>query len=259
MTPGSIHSYYNLASAAAARAELNRWRPHVTHSDNTCGRSGLLFILIAFTLQALPGACAAQAHKPHAPSISNPGAHAKASQLFQNVASEQTTADAIAADVLQTLWTEADKHFDKGEWNHTINLCKVVVQGDPHNEEAYADMAYLYWSTDRSDQGVAILKQGLAANPHDYYMYDELGQHYLLEAKKPALALPYYKQAVRYKCPPFTWHGLAHCYEQTGDLADAAAAWKTASQFPGDRVALVNLKRLQAKMAGHSGASNRTR
>ncbi len=174
-------------------------------------------------------AATAPAHAP------NPGA-----------VSQQAASDAILADSLGRIYLMADAHFDKGEYNHCINLNQVVVQGDPHNMDAYADNAWLLWSTDRTGLALETLKQGLNANPHSYYMYDELGTFYWLHLHQPATALKWYKQAVKYPSPMLTWHGLAHCYELTGDLKGAEKAWEHASKIKGDAIALVQLRRVRA-------------
>ncbi len=165
---------------------------------------------------------------------------------------DDQASNAILANALNDLFDGADKHFDQGEYNHVINLNRVVVQGDPHNMQAYSNAAWLLWSTDRTESGLALLRQGLAANTTNFYMYDELGQFYWLHLHKPALALPYYEKAVKYPCPMLTWHGLAHCYELTGHLKLAALAWEHASKIKGDRIASVQLARLRVLIAHKS-------
>ncbi len=162
---------------------------------------------------------------------------------------EAQAANAILANTLNELFTGCDKHFDHGEYNHVINMSRVIVQGDPHNVDAYSNAAWLLWSTDRTASGVTFLKQGLNANRSNFYMYDELGQFYWLHLHKPALALPYYEKAVTFPCPMLTWHGLAHCYELTGHLRKAEAAWAHASKIKGDLIAGVQLKRVRALLA----------
>jgi len=67
--------------------------------------------------------------------------------------------------------------------------------------------------------------------------------------KQPAQAIPYYEQAVKFKCPYFTWHGLAHAYEKTNQWDKAVAAWQTATNYQDDDVAAVNLRRAKAERA----------
>jgi tetratricopeptide (TPR) repeat protein len=145
---------------------------------------------------------------------------------------QQQLADAIIDDALTRLWEQSDQHFHEGEYNHAINLNRVVVQGDPRNVAAYENSAYLLWSTDRSDEAVTLLKSGVKANPKHYSLYDELGWHYYNNKKDPTKAIPYYEQAVKYNPPFFTWHNLARCYERTNQWEKAVKTWEVAAKFP---------------------------
>lgn len=190
--------------------------------------------------------------KPHPVSFSNAKTpeqvDSPGSNILRDVAAEPATADAITAEVLRYLYEQADSHFDAGEYNHCINLNQIVAQGDPHNVETYANNAWLLWSTDRAQEGIATLKRGIEANPDTYYMYDEMGDFYWLYLKDPKSAIPYYEKAVQFKCPWFTWHNLAHCYEQLGEWSKAEAAWEHAAQYPDDPIASIHLKRIKEKL-----------
>src|SRR5690348_657409 len=92
-----------------------------------------IFALAALAC-TLPADAGAQTPKPpHDASFSNASNPSKmkhtGSQLLADVASEQSTADAIAADVLRDLYIESDEHWHKGEWNHTINLNQIIMEG----------------------------------------------------------------------------------------------------------------------------------
>lgn len=170
--------------------------------------------------------------------------------------SERQMADYILGNTMEALSDLRDVHFHQGEYNHIVNLSYILVQGVPYDMPVYADSAYLLWSTDRNDQAIAFLKQGLKANPNSYYMYDELGQHYLImHPSQPEKALPYYQQAVKFNCPFATWHALARCYEQTNQWDKAVQAWqKAAKTYPDDALAPVRLKRAQAELAKRQGS-----
>lgn len=147
------------------------------------------------------------------------------------VVPQQDVADAVLAGALNELFEQTDEHFHEGEYNHCINLYAIIVQGDPHNVEAYANSAFLLWSSMRNTEAISVLKQGIAANPNTYYMYDELGAHYLIHLRDAKSALPYCEQAVKFKSPFTTWHNLAFCYEKTGQWTKAVAAWEKAAEF----------------------------
>ena len=163
-------------------------------------------------------------------------------------ASEQTLADTILADTMNDLWEFTDEHFHKGEYNHIVNLDRVIVQAQPKRKEAYANSAWLLWSTDRNAEAVAFLKQGVAALPDDFYMYDELGAHYFTRLHDPKSAIPYYEKAVQFPCPYVTLHGLANCYEKTGQWEKAVTTWERAAKYKDDQLAPEKLKRAQAEL-----------
>lgn len=180
------------------------------------------------------------------PSPSNPKSKKKVTKLYQ--ASSQETADSILADTLNLVIHQGDEHFHEGEWNHTLNLGKIAVQGDPHNMDVYCNNAYLLWSLARNSEADEILKAGVKANPDTYYMYDEAGNHYLLFRRDAVAALPYFEQAVKFKVPTFTtWQNLGRCYEKTNQWDKAVEAWRKATLYPDALKAEFNLKRVMAE------------
>ena len=160
--------------------------------------------------------------------------------------SGEDVADAIMGDALSNLYVEADEHFHKGEWNHSVNLFRIVEQGDPHNVETYSNAAFLLWSSDRNEQAVDQLKLGIAANPNISYMYDEMGTHYWIRLKDPKSAVPFYEKAIEYPCGWTTYHNLAHCYEKLGEWDKAVTAWRQATKFGDDVRAPALLKQAEA-------------
>src|ERR1044071_3738034 len=107
---------------------------------------------------------------PPKPSFSN-GTKARAPKPVEQArrqATQEELADAVLGDTMNQLWVQIDHHFHEGEYNHAINLCRIVVQGDPHNMEAYANASWLLWSTGRNEEALKILVDGAAANPEKY-------------------------------------------------------------------------------------------
>ncbi len=164
-------------------------------------------------------------------------------------AAQEELIDAVLGDTMNKLWEQSDEHFHVGEYNHSIGLDRIVVQGDPHNMEAYSTAAWLFWSTARNDEAEAILQEGLAANPNNYYMYDEVGVYWLIERKDPKAAIPYYEKAIKFDCPLQTWNSLANCYEKTDQWEKAVGAWEKASLYPNNAIATVRLKRARTRLA----------
>ncbi len=171
-----------------------------------------------------------------------------------NVA-EKDLADVILANTMENLSEGADEHFHKGEWNHVINIHRVIVQGEPWRVESYSNCAWLLWSSDRNDQALAFLKQGITANPNSYYLLDEMGYHLGVNLKKPSEAIPYYEKAMKFKPLFYTAHNLARCYEKTEQWNKALKVWEIAvnmpisSSIPNNPVAEAGVRRVKAKLS----------
>jgi tetratricopeptide (TPR) repeat protein len=179
------------------------------------------------------------------------GKHAAVPEKRQ--ATQEELVDAVLGDTMNQLWDQADAHGHEGEYNHFINLSRVIVQGDPHNMEAFATSAYLLWSTSRWDDAEAMIKDGIAANPKSFYMYDEMGVYWFIERKNPKAAIPYYEQAVKFDCPWGTWNSLANCYEKTDQWEKAVGAWEKATLYRDNLVAIRRLKQARQKVAERKG------
>jgi tetratricopeptide (TPR) repeat protein len=164
------------------------------------------------------------------------------------IIADTDVADAIAADALNGLFKQADEHYDRGEWNHSLNLNRVVEAGDPHNVECYGNSALLLWSSDRGQEAIDQLKLGIANNPDSSFMYDELGTHYWIRLKDANNAVPYYEKAIQYKCGWTTYHNLAFCYQKLGRWESAVKTWKQATKFGDDIRAPILLKQAEAHL-----------
>ena len=166
----------------------------------------------------------------------------------QKQPTQRAISDAILASTLGMLVDQSGEHFHHGEYDHCIALCRYIVQGDPKNLDAYSNAAYLLWSTDRFDEGTALLKQGLNVNPNTYWMYDELGTHFSTRKRDYKTALGWYEQAVKFPCPYPTYHGLAVCYEHLGRWNDALKAWEKAATYKDDVLAPARVKRIKQRL-----------
>ena len=168
---------------------------------------------------------------------------------------EKDLADVILANTMENLNESADEHFHQGEWNHVVNLHRVIVQGEPWRVESYSNCAWLLWSSDRNDQAIAFLKQGIAANPTSYFLLDEMGYHLGINLKKQSEAIPYYEKAMKLKPKFYTAHNLARCYEKTEQWDKALKVWEIAvnmpmaANIPNNPVAEQGVRRVKAKLA----------
>lgn len=173
----------------------------------------------------------------------------KVSARATRSATQEELVDAVLGDAMNKIWDQCDAHFHGGEYNNCVGLSKIVVQGDPHNVEAYATSAWLLWSTGKNEDAEAILQAGMEANPKTFYLFDEMGVYWFVERKDPKAAIPYYEKAVKFDCPFMTWNSLANCYEKTEQWDKAVTAWEKASLYPGNAVAINRLKRARARLA----------
>ncbi len=220
--------------------------------------------ICAFALALLLPACGAGAqgqpgYKVHSHDMEPPIVKAKNAPKV----AEKDLADVILANTMENLADSGDEHFHKGEWNHIINLSRIIVQGEPWRVEVFSNNAWLLWSSDRNEQALAFLKQGIAANPDSYFLLDEMGYHLGVNLKQPTQALPYYEKAMKLKPesyprrrPEFyTAHNLARCYEKTGQWDKALEIWEIAvnmpisSNIPNNPVAEQGVRRVKAKLA----------
>jgi tetratricopeptide (TPR) repeat protein len=212
----------------------------------------LASVLLCATLICTDMQARAQEHlENNAPSSFSNGVNVKPGKASEPATQEQV-ANAILADTLSKLDAQTDVHFHEGEYDHIINLYRIIVEGDPKNMSAYENAAYLLWSTDRNPQAIEFLKQGIKNNPDIYYMYDELGNHYWLRNKDPKNAITYLRQAVQHTCPPTTWHSLANCYEKLGLLEQAVKAWERAAKYPNNSIAKIRLQRAKSELDQHN-------
>lgn len=147
----------------------------------------------------------------------------------------QEKVEAILDEAVLDLWHQADEHWHQGEYNHIINICRVVAASRPNMMDAYANAGWLLWSMNRDEEAVAFYEQGLKANQDSYGMYDELGFYFFHRKKDYPRAIGYYERAVTFKdVQPFTLHMLANAYERTHQFAKAEKVWARAAAIPHD-------------------------
>jgi tetratricopeptide (TPR) repeat protein len=166
----------------------------------------------------------------------------------------EAQADAIADEITNNLIVASDAHWHKGEYNHVVNLLKMVVAGQPDNLEAYGNAGWLLWSMNKDQEAIALYEQGIKANPKSYYMYDEMGFYYYNRKKDYPKAIQYFEKSV--KSPdvkPMSLHLLAHAYERTGQLKLSLQTWERAAKISGPQngAAKANLERVKKKANTH--------
>jgi tetratricopeptide (TPR) repeat protein len=139
----------------------------------------------------------------------------------------------------------ADDYFHTGEWDKSIAVLDRIIQLTPDELNAYANAAWLLWSTDKSDQAMVYYQRLIANNPTNPDAYYIVGQYYFLNRKDYAAALPYLQKAVDLGGGMMQRHLHAHCLAKLGRTDDAVAAWrKIQADDPKDEVAPKEIDKL---------------
>ena len=160
----------------------------------------------------------------------------------------------IFAAVADGLWTASDEAWHVGRHDVSIELCRMIVEIDPAFADAYSVGALLLASAERDAEAVAMYERAIAALPGQYAPRFDLGMHYYGQ-KEYAKAEKQFSEAVKASAPAHVWKMLAHSREKLGRLPDALAAWdKVRELTPSDPVIESNVKRLEGKLSGGTGA-----
>src|SRR5258708_7042806 len=70
--------------------------------------------------------------------------------------SGEAKVEALIDEVVLDLWHQTDEHWHEGEYNHIVNLCRVVAAARPNMMDAYANAGWLLWSMDKDEDAVAF-------------------------------------------------------------------------------------------------------
>jgi tetratricopeptide (TPR) repeat protein len=163
--------------------------------------------------------------------------------------SDSDYVEAIVDDCVRRLYVSSDAHWHKGEYNHLINLNRMVVAAWPTFTEAYVNAGWLLWSMNRDDEAVALYDAGIAANPNTYALYNEKAFYMVTRKKDWKQGLALLEKAASMKdCAKIVLHTLAHAYERTGQLDRALGTWNRAADDaanPGRAAARVNRDRVR--------------
>jgi tetratricopeptide (TPR) repeat protein len=152
--------------------------------------------------------------------------------------------------IVDALWLKTDEYWHAGNPAPAIDICRMVIELDPHFVEAYSVGAWVALSLPepRENDALQFYQQGIARNPQSYELLHEFGfQYYMLRKHDLQAALPYLKRAAELAPTAPIKHTYAHALAQAGKPQEAAAEWlKILTQFPNDAVARKELAKLQA-------------
>lgn len=142
------------------------------------------------------------------------------------------------------LWQLDDYYWHKGQYERCIAILRLITQLDPHDTDAYGSGAWLMQNQLRDEEAELFLLEGLRNNQDVYDIYFELGFFYYLHERFEE-AIRYLEDAVRFNPPARVYHLLAHCYEHTGDIAQAINVWAFCeSAEPENLVPYIQIERI---------------
>ena len=146
-------------------------------------------------------------------------------------------------DINQTI---ANTYFHTGEWNKTVAALERVIALNPSDINAYANAAWLLWSSGNTDAAIALYQRMVEKNPYSseaYYVYGSY--HYFRQQWKEAL--PLLEQAVKLGVAAPKNHLYGHCLEKLERKPDALTFWRQLlAADPKDEVAKKQIDKLTA-------------
>ncbi|HEX8550691.1 MAG TPA: tetratricopeptide repeat protein [Abditibacteriaceae bacterium] len=203
------------------------------------------FFLVAPLL--LSSVCLAQT-PADAPTDSPVPAHQHSADEHQNAAPFGGTENKPDATI-DYLWRKSDEAFHAGDYPRAIGLHRAIVALDPADTESFGVAAWLLWSSEKGTEAIAHIQRGLDANPQNWEMWEEAGQHFDLQKKLPE-AKNAYANAVKFvpkeENTSMLRRRLAHSAEKSGDIKLSLETWRAlAKDFPEDAVIKNNLARVE--------------
>ena len=151
-----------------------------------------------------------------------------------------------AVDFLVQLNEEvADEYFHSGEWDKAVAALDRVIVLQPKGLDAYANAAWLLWSTGKDADAMDHYHRMIAANPTDPEGYFIVGDMFF-GRRRYAEALPWLEKAVSLGLTSPKRHMLGHTLLKLGRRADALAFWqRILADDPKDTVAQRQIEELQ--------------
>jgi len=151
--------------------------------------------------------------------------------------------------VADELAIRADYHWHRGEFADVAFCQRQIVDLDPSDVMTWSTLGWIEWACLNNEVAAErTLREGIAANPHRYELYDELGT-YLYRRKRYAESAASLAKAVSFKnAHPVTWNQYGHSLEKMGRIDRAAEVWREMRRkFPDNPSSQVNLDRLKRK------------
>ena len=82
---------------------------------------------------------------------------------------------------IPTLQQEANSHFDRGNYNELVPLCKAILQQDSANLDALNLLGISYYLLEDLPNARLYLQKALESSPNNPILWINLGQVHALE------------------------------------------------------------------------------
>ena len=162
-----------------------------------------------------------------------------------------TTTREIALGAVESLVTInyalCDDYFHANEWEKAVAVLDRIIGLRPTDINAYANAAWLLWSSDQVDRAMVYYKKMIENNPTSADAYYTIGHYYFFTRRDYKEALPYLEKAVELGGPILQRHLHAHCLGKLGRTREALDAWqKILADNPDDAVSKREIEKLNA-------------
>ncbi len=176
-----------------------------------------------------------------------PPKHAASSQ-HPLPASSQAQVDGIISAAVDKLWEQSDVYWHHGDYPRIIALDRIITQADPHFLEPYETGGWLMESMGNYGDAEAYYRQGVQNNAHLSEPYYHLGFFYFNTLHDYPKAVQVFREDTQQSDTGVNdWKMLAHSYEHTGDIDQAAATWQhIKARWPHAPAVDANLNRVLA-------------
>lgn len=171
----------------------------------------------------------------------------KSSKAVPSTKNKQERLDYLHKEI-ERRWHEPENK-ETGDYPVLVEMLREIVRMDPKDVDSWSNLWYLLWSMGFKNDALEELKRGLSFNRDSYYMYDEIGEYYVVACKDFNAAAHWFEQAIKYKdCKQSTFDSLGTCYEKIGNLDRARRVWEAAvKRWPNDEYAKRKLLQLRRR------------
>jgi len=136
----------------------------------------------------------------------------KAIKIYKKIVSQSEN-----QEVLFLLGTA---YFQNNEFKNSIKYFKRLIQINPDNFHAFANLAQAFSKLDLHDEAIKSFEKSISINPNFSHNYNNLGNHYF-SIKNYTLALDYFNKAINLDKNPDFYFNRSRVYKKLGMAHEA--------------------------------------